>query len=148
MVNEKRPTLHRILMSPWTHAVAAGALVLIPGRKYPSWLRQTLTWGSAAGTAAVIAAPGVGTAVLRRHTEEEDAGAVQISLAARAGLALGAGALVYGSWRFTWWFDTAAESALRKLRVPFPRAVMGAAIGGWYLATEANSAAPPDVERG
>ena len=93
----------------------------------------------------LIAAPGAGSAALRRRTDD-DAEAVRISPAARVGLAVGSGALVYGSWRFTWWFDTAAESALRKMRVPFPRAVMGAAIGAWYLATETNRGAPEAVE--
>lgn len=146
MFDDDRSTLHRMLISPWTQALAAGALVLIPARKYPTWLRQTLTWGTAAGTAALIAAPGAGAAILRQRTDGEDSEAEQISTAAHAGLAIGAGALMYGSWRFTWWFDTAAESALRKMRVPFPRAVMGVAIAVWYRATEAHREAPQDAE--
>ena len=146
MSDEKSSTIRRILASPWTQALAAGTLVLVPARKYPSWLRQTLTWGSAAGTAALIAAPAARSAVLRRRTDEQDAEAMRISPAARAGVAVGSGVLVYGSWRFTWWFDTAAESALRRMRVPFPRAVMGVAVGAWYLATEANREPPQDAE--
>ncbi len=59
-----------------------------------------------------------------------------MSPAARAGVAAGVGAAVYGSWRFTWWFDNTAEQALQKLRVPFPRVVMGAACGLWFCRTE------------
>lgn len=54
----------------------------------------------------------------------------------RIGLATAVAACTYGLWRFSFWFDAAAESGLRKLRVPYPRVVMGIGVGGLYWATE------------
>lgn len=54
----------------------------------------------------------------------------------RIGLATAVAACTYGLCRFSFWFDAAAESGLRKLRVPYPRVVMGIGVGGSYWATE------------
>lgn len=116
---------------PWSQAITAGVLALIPSRKYPVWLRQTLTWGTTAGVVALVSAPGAASEILKRVSKQE-AERVELGSAARAVVALGAGTLMYGSWRFAWWFDEAAEQALRNLRVPFPRAVMGAAVGALH----------------
>lgn len=54
----------------------------------------------------------------------------------RIGLATAVAACTYGLCRFSFWFDAAAESGLRNLRVPYPRVVMGIGVGGSYWATE------------
>lgn len=136
-MGQTQETVISIVKSPLTQAAAAGALVLIPARRYPAWLRQTLTWGSTAAAAGIIALPRAELPAPQTSAEEgaEREGPARshpMGPLARAGLAAGAGAVVYGSWRFTWWFDEASEQALRKLRVPFPRAVMGAACGIWF----------------
>ena len=130
-----------IARSPWSQAIAGGALALIPGRKYPAWLRQTITWGSAATVVAVITVPGLGSKVLERTSGQETPPittpqTTRISPKAKAGFATVAGALTYGTMRFGWWFDEAAEQAMRKMQVPYPRVVLGIAVGVLYYYTD------------
>ncbi len=143
-MTQPQETALNVLKSPLAQAVGTGALVLIPARKYPAWLRQTLTWGSTAAAVGLTALPKSRTpsrepSTRESENEQDHRPAKAMSPAVRVGAAAGAGAVVYGSWRFTWWFDDAAEKALRKLRVPFPRAVMGAACGVWFYRMEAGA---------
>lgn len=125
---------YRLSENPWAQAAIVGSLSLIPARKYPRWVRGVLTWGSTFGVTAVAATPGTATAVLRRlgawqNQPAEEVQLPEISPAARATLAVSAGAVMYAGWRFSFWSDTATEKALRRLRVPAPRVVMSLAAG-------------------
>lgn len=51
---------------PWGQTAVVGALTLIPARKYPAWLRQTMIWVPTLSVTAMAATPGAATAVLRR----------------------------------------------------------------------------------
>lgn len=125
-----------IARSPWSQAIAGGALALIPGRKYPAWLRQTITWGSTATVVAVIVVPKLGAKFLEHTSVQETPPITEISPRAKASFATVAGALMYGTMRFGWWFDEAAEQAMRKIQVPYPRVVLGVAIGVLYYFTD------------
>lgn len=125
-----------IMNSPWSPALAAGALTLIPARKCPAWLRHTVTWGSTAAIVALIASPGFGSRPPSDTRGAEADQGVGLSPRVRVGYATVAGAVMYGSWRFSWWFDDAAERALRKLHVPLPRVVLGAAVSAGYYYTD------------
>ncbi|GGE58321.1 hypothetical protein GCM10011401_01300 [Nesterenkonia cremea] len=57
----------------------------------------------------------------------EDAECPQVSWMSRTAAALVVGGFAYGTWRFAWWADDAAERALQRMRVPAPRVVMAAA---------------------
>lgn len=158
-------------------AIVGGAFTLIPARKYPAWVRHTLSWGSAAGIFALMAVPGVALKLqevttsktgsdkaaaledvdaetLNVHSDGvENAGAVQTGAGKvdaskpdfekldsnpvrRIGLAAAVAACTYGVFRFSFWFDGAAERGLRKLHVPYPRVVMGVGTAVLYAATE------------
>ncbi|KNC13465.1 hypothetical protein AC792_15755 [Arthrobacter sp. RIT-PI-e] len=134
----RKNTALSIATNPRSQALAGGALSLIPGRTYPGWLRHTITWGSTATVVALIAVPQFRSEVLERTSGQKTPPAVEMSPKARAGFAAVTGALMYGTWRFGWWFDEAAEQALRRMRVPFPRVVLGAAVGAWYYYADAR----------
>lgn len=178
----------------WIQAIAGGALTLIPARKYPAWVRHTLTWGSAAGIFTLMAVPGVasklqelttgqtgsekaaaledvdaetvkahGDSVEHAGTERTSTGKFDASKpesekldsnpVMRIGLAAAVAACTYGLFRFSFWFDGAAERGLRKLHVPYPRVVMGLGTAALYVATEevdrryeARTAESPDSD--
>lgn len=126
-----------IARGPWSQPLVGGTLTLIPGRKYPAWLRHGMTWGSTAAVVALVAVPGLGSKALKSTSvQEEPAADVQLSPKARAGYAAMAGASMYGMWRFGWWFDEASEQTLRKLGVPRPRVVLGVAVAALYYFTD------------
>lgn len=56
----------------------------------------------------------------------EHPGHLQVSWTTRSAAALIVGGFSYGTWRFAWWADDAAERALGRMRVPAPRVVMAA----------------------
>lgn len=131
---------------PRAEAVVTGAVALIPARKYPQWLRQTFIWAPTLGVTALAATPGATTAVLRtlgewQGVEQEPGEVPSPPPAVRAALAVGAGATMYATWRFSFWFDTAAENALRKLRVPAPRVAIAVAVGAasWWSSSRARA---------
>ncbi|WP_218219984.1 hypothetical protein [Nesterenkonia sp. Act20] len=138
-------TAFRFLNSPWSQPLAGGALTLIPGAKYPAWLRQTMTWGSAAAVTALVAVPGVGSAALKQASGRETVETVALSPSGRLGYAAAAGVFTYGLWRFGWWADKASEDALRRMRVPYPRVVLGAAVGALYYVTDDRDQAEEDA---
>lgn len=140
---------------PVSQAAVVGALSLLPARRYPGWLKQGMTWGSTGLVAAVALTPGAMSGLLKalgskhgdadqedsassgssagaresgaRESEaREEAGRPQVSWVTRSSAALVAGGFTYGTWRFAWWADDAAERALRRMRVPAPRLVMAA----------------------
>lgn len=135
---------------PVSQAAVVGALSLLPARRYPGWLKQGMTWGSTGLVAAVALTPGAMSGLLKAlgskygDTDQEDsassgssaeareseareeAGRPQVSWVTRSSAALVAGGFTYGTWRFAWWADDAAERALRRMRVPAPRLVMAA----------------------
>ena len=134
-----------IMESRWSTAVAGAILTLIPARKCPAWLQHTVTWGSTAAMVALIASPRRASRVHTDTAGEETNERVELSSRARIGYAAVAGMVMYGSWKFAWWFDAAAERTLRKLRVPFPRVVLGAAVGAAYYHTDNRSQRRPDT---
>ncbi len=103
-----------------------------------------MTWGSAATVAAIIAVPGVGSATLKRASGQKTVETVTLSPAARAGCAVGGAAFTYGLWRFGWWVDTASEAALRRMRVPYPRLVIGVVVGTLYYVNDDRKQPPSD----
>lgn len=124
---------------PWAQAALVGGLSLIPTRKYPRWLRQTIVWAPAVATTSLVAVPGAVEASRRRLSQQqgkdsEQADTSDINPAARATIALAAGAAVYGVGRISLWSDTATENLLRKMRVPAPRVALSlvAATTTWW----------------
>lgn len=140
--------LQGFLDDPWVQAGVTGALVLVPARKYPRWLWQGLTWGSTAAVVGVALLPGATTKLLEfsaRHfgpedQEQELSEVPEPGPVLRTAVALGAGAFMYGSWRFSLWADDAVERGLRRLRVPAPRVVMASGTGAatWYQVDRGN----------
>lgn len=137
----------------WAEATASGALSLIPARKYPAWLRHTLSWGSTALVVAAVLAPAVVPQFNERVSDgarakgADDHGVAAESadrdLAVRFVAAGFAGALVHGLGRFSFWLDDAAEHRLRAWRVPYPRVVMSVAAAVLYVVIdEADRRAP------
>lgn len=140
---------------PWGQAVMTGGLALIPARKYPAWLRQTIIWAPALTVTAVAAAPGVPTAVLRRLSQwqgqdPEEVEFPEISPVTRAALAVSLGAAAYAGGRLSFWSDTAAENLVRKLRVPAPRVAMALAAGAsaWWSVRRENQQAAARARSG
>ena len=43
---------------------------------------------------------------------------------------------MYGMLRLGWWFDEAAEQAMRTMRVPYPRVVLAIGAGALYYYTD------------
>ena len=113
-----------------SQAVVVGGISLIPARKYPGWLKQGLTWGSTGLVAAVALSPGAASGLLKAlGTQDGDADHPQVSWMSRSAAAVVVGGLTYGTWRFAWWADEAAERALRRLCVPAPRVIMAVGAG-------------------
>lgn len=103
-----------------------------------------MSWGSALAAAGGAMAPGAISGTIKKLQEREgtptDTELPEPSPVVRAGLAVGLGAVVYGSVRLSFWLDEAAEQGLRKLCVPFPRVVMGAAVAvGAYRSAVAEN---------
>ncbi|NLS10913.1 hypothetical protein HGQ17_13105 [Nesterenkonia sp. MY13] len=126
------PPQDSILSNPTAQAALSGAVTLIPARNYPGWLRGVMSWVPALAVSGVAMAPGATSGIIKKLQEREgtptDTELPEPSPVVRAGLAAGLGALVYGSVRLSFLLDEAADRGLRKLRVPFPRVVMGAAV--------------------
>lgn len=139
---------YRFSKDPWGQAVAVGALTLIPARKYPAWLRQTIIWTPAVAATAIVAIPGGTTGLLRKLSrwqgqDPEEVEFPEISAVTRAAIAASFGAVVYGGGRLSFWTDNAAESLLRKMRVPAPRAAMAVISGAtaWWSVDQENKQA-------
>lgn len=138
-MNDKRST-YSLWTDPLGQAALSGALALIPARRYPPWVRGAMIWGSTVSVTGLALAPGAATAALKRLGQWQGVDPAEHeempspSPAVRAGVALAAGAVMYGTWRLAFWSDEAAERGLRALRIPFPRVVMGVAAGvtSWY----------------
>ncbi|GAA4839093.1 hypothetical protein [Garicola koreensis] len=127
--------LTSFLRNPWVQGALTGALALIPARKYPGWLRRGIIW-------APTFAGAVGLGLLAKNQEPagdtaQQADAPTVLKVAAAGAAAGAVASV--TLAVSFWADEQIERALHWMRVPFPRAVMGAAAGasaGWMVTQE------------
>lgn len=67
----------------------------------------------------------------------------EVRPATRAALAVSAGAAAYAGGRISFWSDTAAESLVRKMRVPAPRVAMSlaAAVSTWWTLHQDNQRA-------
>lgn len=135
-------------------AAAQVGLSLIPLRKYPAWLRQTIIWAPAVAATAVAATPGAPTSIMRRLSkwqgeDPEEVEFPEISGAARAAIAVSLGAAAYAGGRFSFWADTAGENLLRKMRVPAPR-VAWAMLGGaaaWWSVDQDNKRAAAEQQK-
>lgn len=151
------------LTDPWSQAVLTGVLTLIPARSYPSWLRRGIIWGPTVIGAVLPAYLGVSPEARRQFTErvsrtglysarQADGGPTQepaqqrrvpgVAVAAIVGGAVGA--VLSAGLAVSFWADAQAERGLRRLNVPCPRAVMGAAAGAatWWMATKDNEREP------
>lgn len=72
----------------------------------------------------------------QEDAEESDVEKIGGNPVARIGVAAGVGAATYGLFRFSFWLDGAAEHGLRKLRVPYPRVVMGVGVAAIHALTD------------
>lgn len=158
-------TATKFMNDPFSQAIVTGALTLIPVRNYPTWLRRGLIWAPtvAGGLGAVVFAA---NPRLQRKLSAKAAIAEQFNPATRktlhpqeppasirskaprgtvsliaTGTAVGAGLSVVMAAGF--WADDKVERGLRRLKIPFPRAVMGAATGvfTWWTLKHDHQAA-------
>lgn len=160
------------LTDPWSQGVLTGVLTLIPARSYPVWLRRSIIWGPTVIGAVLPAYLGASPKAHRRFTEQMSrAGQDRAELddarqaeperspqpeqqnrlrgAAVAAVAGGAiGAALTAAMAVAFWGDEKAEQGLRRLRVPFPRAVMGAAAGAaaWWSVVKENERERPAAD--
>ncbi|WP_218221964.1 hypothetical protein [Nesterenkonia sp. Act20] len=42
---------------PWVQGIGTGLSALVPARRYPAWLRQTMMWAPAIGLGALVSSP-------------------------------------------------------------------------------------------
>lgn len=156
--NHGRNQIATLLTDPWTQGVLSGAMTLIPARKYPGWLRQGLIWGptvlgSAGGTylalnpgarrklMAKLADTGQTIPIDSGHHQNGDRNSTdtarRLSIIGAGSAAGAASSLVMG---FGFWADEAIDRGLRRMRVPFPRVVMGVTVGAltWWMETIAS----------
>lgn len=162
----------RFLTDPWSQGVLTGVLTLIPARSYPIWLRRSIIWGPTVIGAVLPAYLGASPEAHRRFTERMSrAGQDRAELddarqaeperspqpeqqnrlrgAAVAAVAGGAiGAALTAAMAVAFWGDEKAEQGLRRLRVPFPRVVMGAAAGAaaWWSVVKENERERPAAD--
>lgn len=137
--------LASFLNNPIAQATVTGALTLIPARTYPTWLRRGLIWAPVvvgfAGATYFVANPktGLKSRDPRQNTGRADLDylpATPVSDGQRArrsatiiAVGGGIGAVVSLTTAAGFWADEKIEQGLRRFKVPFPRAVMGAAAG-------------------
>lgn len=165
------------LTDPWSQAVLTGALTLIPARSYPVWLRRGIIWGPAVIGAVLPAYVAASPEAHRKFTEQMSRAGLDraeldraeldsarqadsgrspqpeqqnrlrgVAVAAVAGGAIGA--VLTAAMIVAFWGDEKAEQGLRRLRVPFPRAVMGAAAGAaaWWTVVRENERERPTAD--
>lgn len=152
---------YNLYRDPWGEAAISGLVALVPVRKYPRWLRRALVLGpvlvSAAGMSYVVTHPGnskrfaqriSGTkaeppeSVVQDNEAASEVGSINGGALAMKGAAMGAvlgGGIGAGTWlglRADEWI----EGQLRRLRVPYPRIVMGlgAAAVAWWIVDRDN----------
>lgn len=137
--------LLEICRSPAGQGVLTAVSGLIPVRRYPRWLRETIVWAPSITMVGVFLCPEQAQRLVRRagmevaapsdrpraetDAEGEPETDAEAPLTARLAAAGFFGAAVYGVMRTSLWADTALESGLRRLRVPAPRVVLAAAAG-------------------
>lgn len=144
------------LNSPISQATVTGALSLIPGRKYPTWLRRSLIWAptvvglaGAAGVFFGVTNPEAGSrfAEPRKNTGRADLDYLPTHLsdgqqagrtATKASVIAGIGLFASLTTAAGFWADEKIEQGLRRFNVPFPRAAMGIAAGAltWWQAKQ------------
>ena len=122
----------QILQSPWTQAIVTGALTLIPARSYPRWLRGGLIWSSAliGGIAG-----GYFMVAQRESSPGQQTGS---SIALPLAVGVGIGTTLSGLTAAGFWADEKLDRGLRRLKVPYPRVIMGIGAGAitWLLQTK------------
>lgn len=136
--------LLQICRGPIGQGLASGAVALIPVRRYPRWLRETIVWAPSITMAGMFLCPEQAQRIARKTGLESDERAepsrieaeVEAPLAVRLAAAGFFGGAVYGVMRTGLWADTALESGLRRLRVPAPRVVLALAggVATWRIA--------------
>lgn len=155
--NHGHNQLATLLTDPWTQALMSGALTLIPVRKYPKWLRKGLIWGpSVLGSVGGVyfafnpearqklmaRIADTGQALPIESDQLQDGRLVtdparRLSIIGVGSAAGAAGSLVMS---FGFWADEAIDQGLQRMKVPFPRVVMGLATGAliWWQETTAS----------
>lgn len=160
-------SITKFLNDPASQGILTGALTLIPARKYPKWVRQTLIWGptvaGAAGAAYLKANPRLrrklsAKLALAQHADPSTRTSLRPQEPPLAilpndnrstasmvvtGTAIGTGVslLIAASL----WADEKIEQGLRQLKTPLPRVVMGVAAGAvtwWALKRDQERSAP------
>lgn len=127
-----------ILSSRWAQGVLTGALTLIPARSYPRWLRLSIIWAPtaiAASGGAYFAGNPEQVQKLTKQAAGRWRSAAVVLLPAAA-----VGTVASGAMAAAFWADGKLDRGLRRMRIPFPRAVMGAAAGTatWWMVTKEN----------
>lgn len=134
--------LSGILTAPLTQATVTGLLTLIPARNYPQWLRRAIIWAPgvmvSAGMATMAAYPQSAQQSSQATESAPPGGLRSVALTTVASVPIGV--VLSASMAAAFWADEALERGLRRMRVPFPRAVLGAAAGAatWWSATRAD----------
>ncbi|MFD5823448.1 hypothetical protein [Nesterenkonia xinjiangensis] len=142
--------LLQICRGPIGQGLASGAVALIPVRRYPRWLRETIVWAPSITMAGMFLCPEQAQRIARQIGLEGDERAepprseadgeaeaeCESPLAVRLAAAGFFGGAAYAVMRTGLWADTALESGLRRLRVPAPRVVLALAGGvvTWRIA--------------
>lgn len=149
--SEPIPRMTDRLQSPLAQGVLTGAMTLIPARNYPRWIRRSLVWGplvlAPLGAAYLGANPQLLKSFTTQQSAEQSEDAIPESTvsgvspevlaptqrcvgatkALLPGVALGG--LVSGMMVAGFWSDEQLERGLRRLRVPYPRLIMGGIAG-------------------
>ncbi|GAA4476366.1 hypothetical protein GCM10023190_13700 [Enteractinococcus fodinae] len=160
-----RQRLTDFLNDPLSQGLLTGALTLIPARNYPTWLRRGLIWAppiaGGAGAAYLVMNPKmrrkiaakVAVAQYSPSTPDslrppEPPAAFRTKGPSRTAALIAAGTAVGGVFSLataaSFWADEKIDQGLRRINVPFPRAVMGLAAGGvtwWSLKRDQDAAA-------
>lgn len=158
-----RQRLTDFLNDPLTQGLLTGALTLIPARNYPTWLRRGLIWAppiaGGAGAAYLVMSPktrrkiAAKIAVAQYSSSSHESlrppeppatfrtkGASRTTAIVAAGTAVGGVVSLVTAASF--WADEKIDQGLRRINVPFPRAVMSIAAGGvtwWSLKREQDT---------
>lgn len=156
---------------PVAQGLLTGALTLIPARNYPTWLRRGLIWATpiagGAGAGYLVMSPKTRRKIAAKRavaqysssTHDDSKGhprslrppeppaAFRTKGPSRTAALIAAGTAAGGAVSLvtaaSFWADEKIDQGLRRMNVPFPRAVMGLAAGGvtwWSLKRDQDAA--------
>lgn len=160
-----RQRLTDFMNDPLAQGLMTGALTLIPVRNYPTWIRRGLIWAppiaGGAGAAYLMMSPKTRRKIAAKVAVAQYSSSARESLRppeppaafrtkgpSRTAALIAAGTAVGGAVSLvtavSFWADEKIDQGLRRINVPFPRAVMSLAAGGvtwWSLQRDQDAAA-------